>query len=148
MEMDRSPAEDDEIDVLAILIEDYEDRFFPMDPPDPVEACVLYKSQDRTASKLSQPYTSITTIERLRRVEQRQAFLDGSAEVDFKPDDQAARGSGRSQQLAVLRGDLHIRGGPAIVPRRTGSAEDLAARRPARCRAGFTRCSGKSASGA
>ena len=38
MDMDRSPAEDDELDMLATLVENYEDRYFPMDPPDPVEA--------------------------------------------------------------------------------------------------------------
>lgn len=38
MDMDRSPAEDDELDVLATLVEVYEDRHFPMDTPDPIEA--------------------------------------------------------------------------------------------------------------
>ncbi|WP_128292157.1 ImmA/IrrE family metallo-endopeptidase [Afifella aestuarii] len=38
MEMGRSPAEDDELDVLATLVEVYEDRHFPMDTPDPLEA--------------------------------------------------------------------------------------------------------------
>lgn len=38
MDMERSPAEDDELDVLVTLIEVYEDRRFPMDAPDPVEA--------------------------------------------------------------------------------------------------------------
>ncbi|WP_414832078.1 ImmA/IrrE family metallo-endopeptidase [Afifella sp. YEN Y35] len=38
MEMGRSPAEDDELDVLATLVEVYEDQHFPMDTPDPVEA--------------------------------------------------------------------------------------------------------------
>ena len=38
MDMGRSPAEDDELDVLATLVEVYEDRRFPMDAPDPVEA--------------------------------------------------------------------------------------------------------------
>lgn len=38
MDMVRSPAEDDEFDVLATLVEVYEDRRFPMDAPDPVEA--------------------------------------------------------------------------------------------------------------
>jgi len=35
---DRTRAEDDELDVLATLIEAYEDRHFPMDAPDPVAA--------------------------------------------------------------------------------------------------------------
>ncbi|APX89776.1 hypothetical protein BV394_08650 [Brevirhabdus pacifica] len=38
MDLDRSEAEDDELDVLATLIEVYEDRHFPMDAPDPIEA--------------------------------------------------------------------------------------------------------------
>src|SRR6056297_2669703 len=38
MDLDRSVAEDDELDVLATLIEVYEDRYFPMDSPDPIEA--------------------------------------------------------------------------------------------------------------
>ena len=38
MDMDRSPAEDDEFDVLATLVEVYEDRLFPMNAPDPIEA--------------------------------------------------------------------------------------------------------------
>ena len=38
MDRDRSPAEDDALDVLATLVEVYEDRHFPMDAPDPVEA--------------------------------------------------------------------------------------------------------------
>jgi len=38
MDMGRSPTEDDELDVLATLVEVYEDRRFPMDAPNPVEA--------------------------------------------------------------------------------------------------------------
>lgn len=38
MDMERSDVEDDELDVLATLIEVYEDQHFPMDAPDPVEA--------------------------------------------------------------------------------------------------------------
>lgn len=38
MDLNRSEAEDDELDVLATLIEVYEDRYFPMDSPDPIEA--------------------------------------------------------------------------------------------------------------
>lgn len=34
----RSAAQDDELDVLATLVEVYEDRHFPMDAPDPIEA--------------------------------------------------------------------------------------------------------------
>lgn len=38
MDLDRSQVEDDELDVLATLIEVYEDHHFPMDLPDPIEA--------------------------------------------------------------------------------------------------------------
>lgn len=38
MDMERSDVEDDELDVLATLVEVYEDRHFPMDAPDPIEA--------------------------------------------------------------------------------------------------------------
>ena len=38
MDMERSPEEDDELDVLTTLVEVYEDRHFPMDAPDPIEA--------------------------------------------------------------------------------------------------------------
>ncbi|MBE0454996.1 MAG: transcriptional regulator [Roseovarius sp.] len=38
MDMERSDVEDDELDVLATLVEVYEDWHFPMDAPDPIEA--------------------------------------------------------------------------------------------------------------
>tara|TARA_R110000850_G_scaffold20172_4_gene60195 strand:- start:520 stop:1746 length:1227 start_codon:yes stop_codon:yes gene_type:complete len=38
MDIERSDVEDDELDVLATLVEVYEDRHFPMDAPDPIEA--------------------------------------------------------------------------------------------------------------
>ena len=38
MDADRSKDEDDELDVLATLIEVYEERHFPMDAPDPIQA--------------------------------------------------------------------------------------------------------------
>ncbi len=38
MDKNRSGEEDDEMDVLATLVEAYEDRHFPMDAPDPIEA--------------------------------------------------------------------------------------------------------------
>jgi len=38
MDKGRTPAEDDELDVLATLVEVYEDQHFPMDAPDPLEA--------------------------------------------------------------------------------------------------------------
>ncbi|WP_163848072.1 ImmA/IrrE family metallo-endopeptidase [Pseudooceanicola aestuarii] len=38
MEKERSEAENDELDVLATLVEVYEDQHFPMDAPDPISA--------------------------------------------------------------------------------------------------------------
>lgn len=38
MDLDRTQAQDDELDILATLIEVFEDRQFPMDQPDPIEA--------------------------------------------------------------------------------------------------------------
>ena len=38
MDWERSPAEDDEFDALATLVEAYEDWHFPVDDPDPIEA--------------------------------------------------------------------------------------------------------------
>lgn len=37
MDRKRSPAEDDEFDALATLVEAYEDWHFPVDDPDPIE---------------------------------------------------------------------------------------------------------------
>jgi len=38
MDREQSPAEDDEFDVLATLVEAYEDWHLPVDDPDPIEA--------------------------------------------------------------------------------------------------------------
>jgi len=38
MDRERSSTEDDEFDVLATLVEDYEGWHFPVDDPDPIEA--------------------------------------------------------------------------------------------------------------
>jgi len=38
MERDCSPAENDEFDVLATLVESYEDWHFPVNDPEPIEA--------------------------------------------------------------------------------------------------------------
>ena len=38
MDLDRTQSQDDELDILATLIEVFEDRQFPMDQPDPIEA--------------------------------------------------------------------------------------------------------------
>jgi HTH-type transcriptional regulator / antitoxin HigA len=38
MDAEEGTAEADELDVLATLIEAYEDKHYPMDPPDPIDA--------------------------------------------------------------------------------------------------------------
>lgn len=54
MDMERSDVEDDELDVLATLVEVYEDRHFPMDAPDPIEAIKFRMQQfDMSQSDLA-----------------------------------------------------------------------------------------------
>ncbi len=54
MDTDRTQSEDDELDVLATLVEVYEDRRFPMDAPDPIEAIKFRMQQlDKTQSELA-----------------------------------------------------------------------------------------------
>jgi HTH-type transcriptional regulator/antitoxin HigA len=47
--MDLEPRKDtldgDELDVLATLVEAYEDKHFPIDPPDPIEAILSQMEQ-------------------------------------------------------------------------------------------------------
>jgi len=33
--------ESDEADILSLLIEDYEKKYYPIDPPDPIEAIII-----------------------------------------------------------------------------------------------------------
>lgn len=42
--------EGDEAELLALLIEDYEDRMFPMDVPDPIEA-IKYRMEQQGLTK-------------------------------------------------------------------------------------------------
>jgi len=44
MGAERTREEDDELDVLATLVEVYEDQHFPMDAPDPIEA-IRFRAQ-------------------------------------------------------------------------------------------------------
>jgi HTH-type transcriptional regulator / antitoxin HigA len=54
IDMERSDVEDDELDVLATLVEVYEDRHFPMDAPDPIEAIKFRMQQlDMSQSDLA-----------------------------------------------------------------------------------------------
>jgi HTH-type transcriptional regulator/antitoxin HigA len=58
MDIDVAPnsAESDELDVLAMLIEKYEQEMFPIDPPDPVEAIKFRMEQQGLLKKDLIPY--------------------------------------------------------------------------------------------
>ena len=58
MDVDPEPgsAEADELDVLAVLIERYEEEQFPMDFPDPVEAIKFRMDQQGLKNKDLVPY--------------------------------------------------------------------------------------------
>jgi len=59
MDTDRTQADDDELDVLATLIDVYEDRHFPMDAPDPIEAIKFRMQQlDMIQSDLAPIFSS------------------------------------------------------------------------------------------
>lgn len=47
MDAEENTPEADELDVLATLVEAYEDKHYPMDPPDPVEAIKFRMEQQR-----------------------------------------------------------------------------------------------------
>ena len=51
MDAERGTPEGDELEVLAILIEDYEDRHYPIGPPDPVEAIKFVMDQKGLRNK-------------------------------------------------------------------------------------------------
>jgi len=51
-----STPESDELDVLAVLVEAYEDEHFPMDPPDPIEAIKFRMEQMGLTLKDLEPY--------------------------------------------------------------------------------------------
>ena len=46
----------DELDVLATLVEAYEDRHFPIEPPDPIDAILFRAEQMGLARKDLEPY--------------------------------------------------------------------------------------------
>lgn len=58
MDMDPTPgsSENDEIDVLAVLIEKYEKETFPLDKPDPIEAIKFRMDQQGLTNKDLIPY--------------------------------------------------------------------------------------------
>ncbi len=63
MNPDAGTAEDDELDILATLVEAYEARHYPMELPDPIEAIKFYMEQNQMTAKDLQPM-----IGRLNRV--------------------------------------------------------------------------------
>ncbi|MBD3619119.1 MAG: hypothetical protein HUJ28_06590 [Chromatiales bacterium] len=58
MDVDPEPgsAEADELEVLSVLIERYEEEQFPMDPPDPIEAIKFRMDQQGLKNKDLVPY--------------------------------------------------------------------------------------------
>ena len=85
----------DRLDVLATLIEAYEDKHFPMDPPDPIEAIKFRMEQQGLTRKDLEPLIGTRTrvaevlnrrrglsIEMIRRLHQ---TLGISAEVLIRP---------------------------------------------------------------
>jgi HTH-type transcriptional regulator/antitoxin HigA len=48
--------ESDELDVLSVLVEAYEDEHYPMDPPDPIEAIKFRMDQMGLTRKDLEPY--------------------------------------------------------------------------------------------
>lgn len=56
--MDAEPGTDegDELEVLAALIEVYEERHFPVDPPDPIEAIRFRMDQQGLTRRDLEPY--------------------------------------------------------------------------------------------
>jgi HTH-type transcriptional regulator/antitoxin HigA len=87
--------EGDRLDVLATLIEAYEDKHFPMDPPDPIEAIKFRMEQQGLTRKDLEPLIGTRTrvaevlnrrrglsIEMIRRLHKK---LGISAEVLIRP---------------------------------------------------------------
>ena len=56
IDADPGTSEGDELDVLATLIEAYEDRHFPIEPPDPVAAILFRIEQMGLTRKDLEPY--------------------------------------------------------------------------------------------
>lgn len=46
----------DKLDVLLVLVEDYENKFYPIDPPDPIEAIKFRMEQMGLSRKDLEPY--------------------------------------------------------------------------------------------
>lgn len=56
MDAEPSSPAGDELEILATLIEAYEARHYPVDPPDPVDAILFRMDQQRLSRKDLEPY--------------------------------------------------------------------------------------------
>jgi HTH-type transcriptional regulator/antitoxin HigA len=61
MDAKEGTSEADELDVLATLIESYEDKHYPMDPPDPIEAIKYRMEQQGLTRKDLEPMIGTRT---------------------------------------------------------------------------------------
>jgi len=51
MELPDGSPEDEELEILALLIDDYENRNYPIEPPDPIEAIKFRMEQNGYTNK-------------------------------------------------------------------------------------------------
>ena len=63
MSMERAPEENDELLVLTTLVEDYEEKHFPIDRPDPISAIKFCMEQSGKTQKDLAPI--LVTLRRL-----------------------------------------------------------------------------------
>jgi HTH-type transcriptional regulator/antitoxin HigA len=61
MDAEEGTREADELDILATLIEAYEDKHYPMDPPDPIEAIKYRMEQQGLTRKDLEPMIGTRT---------------------------------------------------------------------------------------
>ena len=82
--MDKDPAagsaDDAELELLALLIQSYEQSKFPPSPPDPIEAILFRMDQQRLAQKDLVPY--IGSLSKVSEVLSRKR-LGGNGHPDF-----------------------------------------------------------------
>jgi HTH-type transcriptional regulator/antitoxin HigA len=100
-------AEGDRLDLLATLIDSYEQAQFPMDPPDPVEAIKFRMSQQKLTRKQLEPMigtrTRVAEVLNRRRslsismIRRLHSTLGISAEVLIRPSRMA---TARKRQMA------------------------------------------------
>jgi len=113
MDAEERTAEADELDVLATLIEAYEDKHYPMDPPDPIEAIKFRMEQQGLTRKDLEPMIGTRTrvaevlngkrnlsIGMIRRLH---AKLGIAAEVLIQPPRRSQARSARSRSESSRR---------------------------------------------